>query len=96
MERRRSPRATIELECTLSRHSGTPIAAHTVDLGPGGMCVKCERPLADDELVEFEIRGQRFGGRARVLRQQQYHVYALRFEEVSDTQREALARLASG
>jgi c-di-GMP-binding flagellar brake protein YcgR len=95
MERRRSPRATIELECTLSRHNGTPIAARTVDLGPAGMRVRCERPLAADELVGFEIPGQRFDGRARVLREQQYHVYALRFEEISDTQREALARLAA-
>jgi hypothetical protein len=96
MERRRSPRATIELECTLSRHSGAPIAARTVDLGPAGMCVRCERPLADDELVAFEIPGQRFDGRARVLREQRYHVYALRFEAISDTQREALERLVSG
>jgi hypothetical protein len=96
MERRRSPRAEIDLECTLSRRTGSPIAGRTVDLGPGGMCVRCERPLAEDELVEFAIPGRRFGGRARVLREQRYHVYALRFELIADIQREQLAQLADG
>jgi hypothetical protein len=96
MERRRSPRTEIELECTLSRGAGSAIAARTVDLGPGGMCVKCERPLADDELVDFEIPGRRFDGRARVLREQGYHVYALRFEVLADAQREQLAALTRG
>jgi c-di-GMP-binding flagellar brake protein YcgR len=96
MERRRSPRAEIELECTLTRGKGAPIAATTVDLGPGGMCVRCDRPLAEDELIGFVIPGRRFDGRARVLREQRYHVYALRFEEIGDTQREALIALANG
>src|SRR4051794_22666180 len=60
MERRRSPRMEIELECTLTRSKGTPIDAVTVDLGPGGMCVRCKRPLAEDELIEFAIPGRRF------------------------------------
>jgi hypothetical protein len=96
MERRRSPRTEIELECTLTRDKGGPIAATTVDLGPGGMCVRCERPLAEDELIEFAIPGRTFDGRARVLREQKYKVYALRFEEIADTQREALTALAGG
>src|SRR3954447_15947451 len=65
MERRRSPRTEIELECTLTLDKGGPIAATTVDLGPGGMCVRCDRPLAADELIAFAIPGRRFGGRAR-------------------------------
>jgi c-di-GMP-binding flagellar brake protein YcgR len=96
MERRRSPRTEIELECTLTRDKGGPIAATTVDLGPGGMCVRCERPLAEDELIEFAIPGRTFDGRARVLREQKYKVYALRFEEIAETQREALTALAGG
>ena len=75
---------------------GAPIAATTVDLGPGGMCVRCDRPLAEDELIAFAIPGRRFDGRARVLREQRYHVYALRFEELGDTQREALTALVNG
>jgi hypothetical protein len=86
----------IELDCTLSRGKGSPIPAKTVDLGTGGMRVRCERPLAEDELVEFAIPGRRFGGRARVLREQRYHVYALRFELIADVQREQLAQLADG
>ncbi len=96
MERRRSPRTEIELECTLTRDKGGPIPAKTVDLGPGGMCVRCDRPLAEDELIAFAIPGRRFDGRARVLREQKYKVYALRFEEIAETQREALAALAGG
>jgi hypothetical protein len=85
----------IELECTLTRSKGTPIDAVTVDLGPGGMCVRCKRPLAEDELIEFAIPGRRFDGRARVLREQRYHVYALRFEEIAPAAREELSSLAS-
>jgi hypothetical protein len=96
MERRRSPRTEIELECTLTRDKGGPIAATTVDLGPGGMCVRCDRPLAEDELIAFAIPGRRFDGRARVLREQKYKVYALRFEEIAETQREALAAMVTG
>jgi PilZ domain len=86
----------IELECTLMRGKGSPISAKTVDLGPGGMCVRCERPLAEDELIEFEIPGRRFDGRARVLREQTYKVYALRFEEIADTVRVELTEMTSG
>jgi len=96
MERRRSPRTEIELECTLTRDKGGPIAATTVDLGPGGMCVRCERPLAEDELIGFEIPGRPFDGRARVLREQTYRVYALRFEEIAETVRVELTAMATG
>ena len=95
MERRRSPRAALELGCTLTRDKGAPIDAHTLDLGPGGMCVKCRRPLAEDELLAFTIPDREFLGRARVLREQGYHIYALRFEEIADSQRAALRALAS-
>ena len=93
VEQRRSPRAAIELECTLQRRSGSPIACHTVDVGPGGMCVCSARPLAQDELLDFELP-PRIRGRARVLRQQGFDTYAVRFEALEAAAREALQRIA--
>jgi hypothetical protein len=92
-ERRVSARVELECECKLSRRFGSPIEGRTVDVGPGGMRVATKRPLAADEVVEFELQlGAR--GRARVLRQQTYGVYALRFERLGEADREALNRLA--
>ncbi len=93
-EQRRSPRARIELECRLHRRSGSPIACHTVDVGPGGMCVCSERPLAQDELLQFELP-PRISGRARVLRQQGLDLYAIRFEGLGEPARDELRRLAA-
>ena len=96
-ERRGAPRIELECGCTLSRPFGSPIEARTVDVGPGGMRVASKRPLAADEVLEFELPppdGLGLRGRARVLRQQTYGVYALRFERLSDEAREALRRLA--
>jgi PilZ domain len=98
-ERRGSPRVELECGCTLSRRFGSPIEARTVDVGPGGMRVASQRPLAADEVLEFELpppggAGARISGRARVLRQQTYGIYALRFERLSDEDRAALNRLA--
>jgi PilZ domain len=97
VERRRSPRARIAVSCTLRRRIGSPIAARTHDLGPGGMSVSTRRPLAADEVVSFdlEIDGvPHLDGRARVLRQQDWDRYALRFESLSDAKRERLLGLA--
>ena len=92
-ERRVSPRVELECDCTLSRRFGSPIEGRTVDVGPGGMRVATKRPLATDEVLEFQLQlGAQ--GRARVLREQTYGVYALRFERLSDEDREALSRLA--
>jgi hypothetical protein len=96
-ERRGAPRVELECGCTLSRRFGSPIEARTVDVGPGGMRVATKRPLAADEVLDFELPppdGPGLRGRARVLRQQSYGVYALRFERLSDEAREALSRLA--
>jgi PilZ domain len=74
------------------------VQARTVDLGPGGMRVTTLRPLSTDEVLEFELPppgGPGVRGRARVLRQQSYGVYALRFERLSEADRQALARLAT-
>jgi hypothetical protein len=91
-ERRASPRTPITIECTLRRRSGSPIEAKTIDLGPGGMCVTCARPLSPDEVLSFEIT--QVSGRARVMRQQAARVYGLRFEQVPEQVRQALLRLA--
>jgi hypothetical protein len=93
-EKRRSPRVRVEMQCTLHRRRGSPIVARTVDLGPGGMCVATTRPLATDELLTFELP-PRISGRARVLRQQGYDSYAVRFEALGDPAREALSALVS-
>lgn len=90
-DQRRSPRARIELQCTLHRRTGSPIAGHTVDLGPGGMCVCTSRPLAADEELRFELPG--IDGRARVLRQQGHDRYAVRFELLGEPARAELRRL---
>ena len=81
-ERRAAPRTPLAVDCVLRRGKGSPIAARTVDVGPGGMSVTCERPLATDEVVHFDLplRDGEVDGDARVLREQAYHVYALRFE----------------
>ncbi len=90
-ERRRAERTEIAVECTLQRARGAPIRCETVDLGTGGMAVSSHRPLATDEIVEFDLPAVH--GRARVLREQGYHVYALRFEALRDGARAELERL---
>jgi hypothetical protein len=93
-DKRRSPRVRLEMPCTLHRGSGSPISARTVDLGPGGMCVATSRPLSADEVLMFELP-PRISGRARVLRQQGWDSYAVRFETLGDPAREALSALVS-
>jgi hypothetical protein len=93
-ERRRSPRADFSCGCTLRRRAGTPVAAETVDLGPAGMCVRSQRPLRVDEVLEFELEiGP--GGLARVMRQDTGTKYAMRFEELGEDARAELLRLAT-
>jgi hypothetical protein len=93
-ERRRSWRTELLLECTLHRRTGKMIDARTLDVGPGGMRVHTDRPLSIDELLEFELPAHgRINGRARVLREQAYRVYALRFEKLGDEARAEIAEL---
>jgi hypothetical protein len=95
-DRRRSWRTEIALECTLSRKTGKVIEARTLDVGPGGMRIKTNRPLAPDELLEFELPDRaRINGRARVLREQGYRIYALRFEKLGDEARAELSTLVA-
>ena len=91
-ERRRSWRTEVEVVCHLSRKTGKVIEAKTLDLGPGGMRIHTNRPLAPDELLDFELpEHARINGRARVLREQGYRIYALRFEKLGDEARAEIA-----
>jgi hypothetical protein len=97
-ERRRAPRTEIELPCLLRRRSGSPISAQTVNLGPGGMCVSTPRPLALDEVLDFDLPLADAGsvdGRARVLRHEGHGAYALRFEGLLEPARERLQGLTA-
>jgi hypothetical protein len=98
-ERRMTPRADVALPCVLRRRTGSAIDARTVNLGAGGMCISAPRPLATDEVLEFDLRlsgADSVDGRARVLRQEGYGAYALRFETLPETARERLQALAMG
>ena len=92
-ERRQAAREAKVVPCTLRRSKGRAIHCETIDLGPGGMAVASERPLAPDEVVVFDLPAVR--GQARVLREQAYHVYALRFEELHQEARAGLERLVT-
>ena len=93
-ERRRTWRTEISLQCVLHRRTGKMIEAQTVDVGPGGMRVHTNRPLGVDETLDFELPDYgRVNGRARVLREQAYRIYALRFEKLGDEARAEIARL---
>ncbi len=74
-------RRTIALRCTLTRVAGSPISACTIDLGPTGMRVTTERPLAVDETVAFDLPcgDVSINGHARVVCQERPDVYAVRF-----------------
>jgi hypothetical protein len=93
-ERRASPRVELTVECTLRRRTGSAISATTRDLGPGGMSIRSPRPLATDEVLQFDLPlapGDTVAGRARVVREQAYGIYALRFEALEELARSRLA-----
>jgi hypothetical protein len=96
-ERRRSWRTEVSVACALHRKAGNTVEGRTVDIGPGGMRVHTQRPLGVDEVLEFELADHhgRVNGRARVLREQAYRIYALRFEKLGDEARAEIARLAA-
>jgi hypothetical protein len=97
-ERRRTPRASVSLLCTLHRRTGSAIEVETIDLGPGGMCVSSRRPLAADEVLRFDLPlpdDVRVDGRARVLRQEGHDRYALRFEHLVEPALERLRLLTA-
>jgi hypothetical protein len=93
-----TPRADVALPCVLRRRTGSAIDAQTVNLGTGGMCIATRRPLAADEVLEFDLLlgdVDHVDGRARVLRQEGHDAYALRFEGLLEPARERLRALAS-
>jgi len=92
----RAPKAHIALTCKLRRRTGSPIPAQTLVLGPRGMRVRIQRPLALDEMVEFELPNldMRVSGSARVVGQERANVYALRFEGLPEPMRRCLYALA--
>jgi hypothetical protein len=92
----RAPRAEVALTCTLCRQVGSPIPAQTLHVGPRGMRVRSPRPLTQDETVAFDLPNldMRVNGRARVVRQELPHVYALRFENLPEPMLRRLHALA--
>lgn len=93
-----TPRADVTVPCVLRRPSGSAIDARTVNLGAGGMCIATPRPLATDEVLEFDLLlsgAERVDGRARVLRHEGHGAYALRFERLLEPARERLRALAA-
>jgi hypothetical protein len=98
-ERRGTPRTDVAVACTLRRRTGSAISVRTVNVGPGGMCVVTQRPLAIDEVLDFDLLAgvDHVDGRARVVRQERHDRYALRFEGLLEPTRERLAAfIASG
>jgi hypothetical protein len=92
----RAPKAEIRIACTLRRSFGSPISAHTLELGPRGMRIRTPRPLSPDETVVFDIADldMRVNGQARVLRAERANVYALRFEGLPEPMARRLHALA--
>jgi PilZ domain len=96
-ERRVTPRADVALPCVLRRRTGTAIDAETVNLGPGGMCIATPRPLATDEVLDFDLwlnASDHVDGRVRVLRHEGHGAYAMRFEDLLEPARKRLRALA--
>jgi PilZ domain len=92
-ERRGTRRTELALECVLRRRTGSAITVRTVDVGPGGMCVTTQRPLAIDEVLDFDLPlagSEHVDGRARVVRQERHDRYALRFEGLRPLSRDRL------
>ena len=96
-ELRTAPRVDLSCACTLHRRTGAPIEGRTLDVGVGGMRVSTTRPLAQDELLRFDLplADGAVDGEARVLREQGYRVYALRFESLREPARARLAGFAT-
>lgn len=97
-ERRTTPRVDIRRELQLTRGTGNAVVGRTLDLGPGGARVTSGRPLRIDEEMHFALDlsdgAPPVDGRARVVRQHDYDVYGLRFEDLKPWDRERLWSLA--
>jgi hypothetical protein len=95
-------REPVSLRCTLTRDAGSPIRARAIAVGPTGMRVATERPLALDETVSFDLPcgDRRIRGHARVVCQERPDVYAVRFGPLSPPMerclRDVVAELRAG
>ena len=97
-QRRTAPRVPVALDVTLARAHGSAVPGRTQDLGPAGMRVASRRPLKVDEHLDFDIDlgdGGHVSGRAHVVREHAYGVYALRFDGLAEVSRTWLAGLAA-
>jgi hypothetical protein len=94
----RAEHRPVELPCTLSRGSGGPITAETIDLGLTGMRLTTTRPLAVDETVAFDlpVREAHIRGQARVVCQERPDVYALRFNRLTQPMAHCLHGVVTG
>jgi hypothetical protein len=83
--------------CTFARRSGSTISGRTIDLGPGGMCVATTRPLSVDEVLDFELPESDgpLMGEVRVMREQAFGVYAVRFERLGGSAQNHLRELCA-
>jgi hypothetical protein len=95
---RHSPRISIDCPVTLLRRHGAPVDGRTEDVGPGGARIVVDRPLRIDEELGFDLLlgDVHVDGRARVLRQQDTHRYALRFEAMDAEAQRLLVATATG
>jgi c-di-GMP-binding flagellar brake protein YcgR len=98
-ERRQTQRVRMELDVTLSRGKGGPVAARTLDISPGGMRAATRRPLRVDELLDVELTldggAGIVSGQARVMREEALSVYGLRFERLIGDAPARLSELAA-
>jgi hypothetical protein len=94
----RPPPRGVSLGCILTRGAGSPIRARTVDLGPTGMRVVTERPLAVDETVAFDLLcgDVCVRGHARVVCQERPDVYAVRFRPLAPPMARCLQDVVGG
>lgn len=86
------------LPCSLSRPSGSVIAARVIELSLAGVRVVTPRPLALDEtlLVDISCGHRHVTARARVVCQERPDVYALRFSVLSQPMLERLGDIVCG
>lgn len=97
VEKRGSPRVQMALDIALRRERGNPVGSRTIDVGSTGIRVASPRPLAVDELLDFDlsIAARHIQGRARVVREHPLNVYALRVERFAPGHAAALSAFVS-
>jgi hypothetical protein len=98
-EQRTAARVRLELDCTLSRAKGGPVAGRTLDISAGGLRAATRRPLRVDELLDVELAldggATVVSGQVRVMREEPLSVYGLRFEHLAADAAGHLSRLTA-